>query len=301
MALITYTHVYKLVDKMVAAYIALKGTSGSGLGAGSAGAWGASEVGDDIKELIEASADATFADADLQIPLGSPAYALKLNFDVDTLYSVAMSGFLNTLSNVAVGVRATVDESITDLEKFLYWYNWLDGYEDVSHTPSKYWRCMAPPEWYYAYYAMRQVRPSKYNLYYPVTLAIYAGVAALKVVYTTGTPAYTPGTAVDHTKYAGGVPYIVWDTVTASGAASITLKAEDQDGNLDTWTVTPGTWGAGNFTTPSRAGLKLTAVTQPFSLMTDATAHTDWAITNVTTGNFYIEIRPPATRTYPPT
>lgn len=286
MATISPTQVYKIIDLYVKMYNRLLGTTASGLGAGD-GTFGASYIGSDIRALIEGSSDVTFADADIQIALAAEAKRLVTRFDADVLIGSAGSQFIAKLSSLSAAAR-TVSATIRDLDSYMEWFNWNNG--------STYWQCLAPPEWYDIFYALRTSHPSKRNMYHPVmeggTVRGTTYTNALYKVVLPG-PTNTDGGSVDYTLFQGGYAYVKWTGGTGAGACSITVTGKNQSNEVETWTLS-GTWGVGAFTA-TQTGYLLTPLTAN-SLITDVTGV---VITGMTGGTLYFEARPPSGRTYP--
>lgn len=295
--LFTPTHVYKLADKLCAAYSALRGDL-TDYGAGD-GTYGISVKGSDIKEICEGSAESIFSDASLQVALNSTAVKLVDNANTNKVYAFIMGAFFASVNSRAALSRS-VSTTINGLDSFMSWYNEGNG--------SSYWQCLAPPEWYEVYYACTGVRPSANNVYFPVyqggsvTFRDGSGIegtetftnALWKTVRVASVNTETLGWQVDRTRYAGGFCYAKWSGGAGAGASSISVAGKDQDGNNETWTLS-GTWGSGDFTA-TQTGVALTPTNNPYSLITEVTGVTISGATDMT---IYIEARVPSGRLYP--
>jgi len=287
MANLTPTQLYKVIDKLTAVYRQVLGTGSNGLGDAT---FGASYKALDLKNLVSGASDSTFCDPDIQIPLSPATSRLSNDLTTQMVWGGISQRTMNALASLC-SLATTVDARISDLDSFMQFYNYVNGVT--------YWQCLAPPDWYYMYYATRATYPSPKNMYYPVVQAgttlgntFLLGLARLVIAG----PTFTDGFTIDYTKWAGGFPYIVWTGGTSGGGAvSISVTGKDQDGAVETFTAS-GTWGVGSYVA-TNTGIALVG-SNPNSLITDVTAI---SISGMTGGTAYIEAHAPSGRTYPPT
>lgn len=286
MALLTPTQLYKVIDKLTATYQQVLGTGSNGLGDGT---FGASYKAIDLKNLVSGASDSTFCDPDIQIPLSPATSRLSSDLTTSIVWGSISQRVMNALA--ALCSQATsVDARITDLDSYMQYYNFLNGVT--------YWQCLAPPDWYYMYYAARSTYPTPRNMYFPVVQGgVVLGNTFLNALarYVIATTTLTDGFTIDYTKWAGGVPYIVWTGGNGAGAVSITVTGKNESGAVETFTAS-GTWGVGSYVA-TNTGIVLVG-SSPNSLITDVTGV---AISGMTAGNCYIEAHAPSGRTYPPT
>lgn len=287
MGLITPTQLYKLLDKVVATYQQVLGTGSNGMGDGT---FGASYKALDIKNLVNASADVTFADSDLQAILTSASSQLTTKLLTATVVGSQFADFLSALSSLCSVARSTVSATILDLDTYMSWYNYTNAVT--------YWQCMAPPDFRGIYYAVRSAYPTAKNVYFPVVqgttvLGQVLTNALRKLIIGTG---QTAGYTVDYSQYGGGRPYIVWTGGNGSGAVTITVTGVNQDGTADIYTAS-GTWGVGSYVA-TNTGIALTPTGGANNLIVSAS---DITISGMSAGTCYVEARTPASRTYPPT
>jgi hypothetical protein len=283
MGYLTSSQANKLCDDLVQLYARIK----SGIGASSAsGAW---QVAEHIAALVEASADASFADRSIQSALSAPSISLVNVMQAPKIARSCCSGFFASLSSVAANLGTNPSLSpdpvraITDLDSFLYYYN-------VTNTGAPN-AALQAPEFGELYQLLRGSPIDRLNLYFPVVQgATYTNALAKFVV---SGAVFTSGFTIDRASYAGGIPYVQWTGGTGSGASTITVTGEDQNGVSGSYTLS-GTWGSGAFVA-TQAGVALT-LPSASKLITKVTAV---AVTGMTGGTLYVESRPPAGRTWP--
>lgn len=286
MAVITAAQVLTLTDKLAAAFnLALGTTEG----------WGDTSFGvtkkmADLLDIVTGSTDASFRDAALQLTFVSTVN-VAAGYTANQAFGALYAPILAVLSQACAGASG-VDASISDLKTFLTYYNY--GHGDVTHTSGDYWNCLLCPDFYYAYAALTNGT----RLLDPKTIGFEIKKASSYkgTTYTNGLGkkvaggAFTAGGAVDRTKFAGGLPYIVWDTCTSAANPTISVAGKDQDGNVETYTFTQvGALGA------TGTGTALVPATHAWNLITEVTGVT---LTNISAGNFYVESR--LGRTNPP-
>lgn len=287
MGILTSSQAFKVIDELVTAYNRALGSSGSGMGLGD-GSFGMSAVGPILRGLIEGSGDSTFCDADLQKILAPLVIGLQGQALATAVFPNIWGPFVSAISTVASNARV-VDASITNLDSFLAWYNYLN--------PSTHWNCLCPPEWYNVSLAcFGGIAPKPKNIYFPVTLNGTVNGETFthalgQVTYTTGSAgSFVAGKIVDITKYAGGFAYLKWTGGSGSGAWSVTVTGLDQDGNAETFTYSSGS------SIGSAGSVVMVPTNRAWSLVSKVTAI---VATGVTGALFSIEGHAPSGRTYP--
>ena len=290
MSLITPAMVYKLLDDLDAMYLALWGTSGSGLGVGD-GTWGASEQAQGTLSRISGATDTSFAVPNIQLVLLPAAIQLQAWCSQFSIYGSLAQKLVPAMSTLCAQANS-VNGSILNIDTFMYWYNFLNS--------ASYWQCLAPPDWTIMYPTVFGLgsAPNPLNVYFPCIQGhTYLGTTftnALAKLVIAG-PTTTLGYVIPTANYAGSFAYAQWTGATGSGACSITVHGLDQQGNSETWTLT-GTWSDANFNA-TNTGVALVPSTRTYSLISSVTSIT---VTGMTAGTMYIESRPPSGRVYPP-
>jgi hypothetical protein len=268
-----------LGDKLTAAFLALKGTTGNGEGIGD-GSWGVSLKASDLLAIVEGSTDSSFADHLLEIPQVGNFKALDDAVVLSTQWK-SMFGSIHTTIDAVARNGVSLDATVTNFETLLYWYNWLDATK---------FQAMMPPDWRELYFNQFGVYPSPKNLYQEV---LVGGATPDGLYESIISGSQTDGVVIDYTQYAGGYPYVEWTGGVGTGAYTITVTGKDQDNAVETWEIT------GSNVAASDTGTIAVGQTNAYSLVTDVTSFSVDA--GITAGTFHVSSRPPLTRTNPPT
>lgn len=278
---LTYAQKVSYSDKDVAAYQAILGTSGSGLGVGTlTGGFGATKKAQDKYDLIVATADRD------QIAKLTPSVNNQIN--TVQISAAAQADFRASLAAEDSYIASLGIANVRDTDTFATYYNTGGG-----AVP---WGCLYHPDYAALYLAANGRSLSAQNVYLEVVAAgTYNGVtftnALRKLVIVSSTPTQTAGYTIDSTLYAGG-----FGQVTVSGFA----------GSSDTVTVT-GVWRKVDGTTATGAGTatvstNATVVLTPPAGFTNALLVSVSGIVagaNITGATIYAEAKRPAGRTFP--
>jgi len=276
-------------DKLTAFFLALLGTSGSGLGLGTSGAngtglpastGGAFQKVKDLQTLIIGINDP------IQIAsLMGPSNTLLTNVDALQATNQIAQGYISALDILA---RAAALVGVTDLNSYLSYYNTGSG------GP---WNCLCAPDFVNLYFACKSAFPSAPNAYFEVLQgAAWQGTTFTNalgkfIVSGAGAGAFTAGFAIDSTHFAGGFGQLNVSGLTGSGVVTVTGNWRNPDGT--TQTATNGT--------ATIAGNGVTVLTPP-SANALLYAVTNIAIAaGITAGTLYVEAKRPSGRTNPPT
>lgn len=297
---LTPTQHNKIIDKLATAFNLLRDGMGDGSSTREA-TTGESLAALQMKEMLEGSADSSFAVAELQTWLVSASLNLIPYISLVPTFLSHWSGLLAAVSQ-ACAQSSSVDSSIVSIETYQTWYNTGNGVT--------YWQAMAPPEWRTIAFGAFRGYPTSNNVYFPcieggtvlaedddglLNLETFTN-ALLKVVRASSVDTLTAGKVIDPTKYAGGRPFVQWTGGAGSGASSIELTGLDQNGDIEVYTLS-GTWGVGDFVA-TQTGAVLTPTNNPNSLITKAVSVD---ITGMTDAEIFFEARPPLNRSYPTT
>ena len=293
MASISRANYMYFIDKAAAAYLAAKGTSGSGYGLGDpslarASDWGASRKVRDIEyKMLQDTSNAQIGDTDIVTVMLANLVNARDNLSykkiaTNQLYKVLVA--LNELGRTAGDLDSI--SSITDLETYLKYYNYGAGSSGIK------WQTLAPPDFRTLYYDCFGVNLDAKIFYSPAITSL--GSRAFG-------GAFSDGSAVDTASYAGvAVPTLSTNagyTQSSNAAFTITGNGRDADGNTvtgRTWTATVTANGAASYTlTPATTG----------DILTDATAISNpaqWTGGTVTIVGGIPTTQPYSTRTDPP-
>jgi len=165
-------------------------------------------------------------------------------------------------------------------------------YLNINATP---WQCLMDAYFYDLYLGITGRAPTANNVYFEVLQGassvadhLYTNALGKRIVGSS----FVDGVAIDTTKYAGGLPYLVWTGVTGSGIVTITGDSL----NPTTGIIATGvTWLYTVSTASGSAALSTSGGTAPNNaLISNVTAMSMAA--GLTVGTFYVEARRPSGR-----
>jgi len=278
---ITVNDVELFADRLCQAYERMRGGSSYGIGVVGDTTYSYGALDDLLGDI------STTADADVIGGLYSTAKVARDSTYAERIAVRQMQGILERLAGLCRA--AAIDSSITNIETFLTYYNTGAGGE---------WNALMPgPQWRELYYQWKRAYPSVGNCYFKIVQGgtfrgtTYTNALGKFVSSGAGTGTFTDGAAVDTTKYAGGLPFLVTSGLAGSGNLTITGTGWNPATNAITASVT---WIVA-VTVDGSLAITPGAGTAPADcLINDVTNMTTAA--GITAGTFYVEGRAPTGR-----
>ena len=278
---ITVNDVELFADRLCQAYERMRGGSSYGIGVVGDTTYSYGALDDLLGDI------STTADADVIGGLYSTAKAARDSTYAERIAVRQMQGILERLAGLCRA--ANIDSSITNIETFLTYYNTGAGGD---------WNALMPgPQWRELYYQWKRAYPSISNLYFEIVQGgtfrgtTYTNALAKFVVSGAGAGTLTDGAAVDTTKYAGGVGYLVVSGLAGSGNVTVTGTGWDPATGAITASSTWITSVSGDGSTAIVVG----AGTAPAGCLLNNVTNISIAA-GITAGTIYVECRKPTGR-----
>lgn len=278
MAALSTAQAIAWTDFIAAGTLAALGTTGTGMGIGTT-AFGAGKAVADLTAAVIASADAQLIAASIAA-MRSGADSVSVNGLAPTMWA-ALVRSMDELARTCTAITCS------NLEDFCEYYNIGAGGD---------YACLLAPEFVQLYTTAGVGTLSQYCGFFAIKQgSVYANAIAKKVVGG----AFTAGTNVDATLYAGGRGRIKWSGMTGTGAVTVTGTWRKLDGTLVTsktgaYTISAAASGTEDLvphSTDVGTGGLLVSVDDAGIAMAGTLA----------SGTIYVETHEPTGRTYPPT